>query len=375
MRAERVGAARRSGPRAQEGGGQAPIRVLLVDDSLVARTVLTRLIEPRPELECAGAVGTVDQALQFLAGRPVDIIVLDVEMPGKDGLTALPEILAASHGARVLVVSSAAEAGASATVRALTLGAADTLFKPSAGNFAGDFASKFVDSLLRIGRGGADTDRVAQATTMPRRSSRDAIATLRPYVGGPIACLAIGASTGGLHALTAFLSGLKPQFSAPILITQHLPATFMRYFAAQLQDLTGRSASIAEDGAALRDGHMLIAPGTAHIGLERIDGHVRIRLDTAPAVSRCLPSVDPMLDAVARVFGPTGVGVVLTGMGRDGTLGAGALVAAGGEIMAQDAATSVVWGMPGSVAQAGLASAVLSPEKLAARICARAGLR
>lgn len=365
---------RRSTVRAREGIAQSPIRVLIVDDSLVARTVLTRLLETRTELECAGAVATVDQALQFLDGRRVDIIVLDVEMPGKDGLTALPEILAASHGARVLIVSSAAEEGASATVRALTLGAADTLFKPSAGNFAGEFAGKFVESLLRIGHAGVDIDQAVQAWTASPRSGGEGGGTLRPAVGGAIACLAIGASTGGLHALAAFLRGLKPEFTAPILITQHLPATFMRYFASQLQELTGRPAAVAQNGDALAAGRMLIAPGTAHIGLERDAATVRIRLDSTPATSRCLPSVDPMFEAVARIFGSAGVGVVLTGMGRDGTLGAETLVAAGGEILAQDAMTSVVWGMPGSVSRAGFASAVLPPEKLAARICARVGL-
>lgn len=375
MRAERAPPNHQSAATAPKNGPQPPVQVLIVDDSLVARTVLSRLIEPRAELECAGAVANVDQALQFLDARPVDIIVLDVELPGRDGLTALPEILAASHGARVLIVSSSAEVGASATVRALTLGAADTLFKPSAGHFAGEFAQKFIDSLLRIGHAGADTDRVARTWTVSRQPSGNESIILRTGIVGAIECLAIGASTGGLHALAAFLRGLRPEFAAPILITQHLPPTFMPYFAKQLQDLTGRPADVANDGAPLVRGRMQIAPGTAHLGLSRDGRYVRIRLDSTPAVSRCMPSVDPMFEAVARIYGPAGVGVVLTGMGRDGTLGAGAIVAAGGEVLAQDAATSVVWGMPGSVAQAGLASAVLSPEKLALRICARAGIR
>ena len=389
MHAERAAPGQRSVAAAPASVARPPIQVLIVDDSLVARTVLSRLIEPRAELECAGAVGNVDHALQFLGGRPVDIIVLDVELPGRDGLTALPEILAASHGARVLIVSSSAEAGARATVRALTLGAADTLFKPSAGNFAGEFAQKFVDSLLRIGHAavhagvqpvvmqhaGADTDRVARALAVPHQQSEKESIILRPANGGGIECLAIGASTGGLYALAAFLRGLKPEFAAPILITQHLPPTFMQYFAKQLQDLSGRPAEVAVDGAPLVRGRMQIAPGTAHIGLSRDGGRVRIKLDSSPAPSRCMPSVDPMFDAVARIYGAAGVGVVLTGMGRDGTLGAGTIVAAGGEVLAQDAATSVVWGMPGSVAQAGLASAVASPEKLALLICGRGGGR
>jgi two-component system chemotaxis response regulator CheB len=346
--------------------------VLLVDDSLVARTVLTRLIEPRRELEVAGAASTADIALTFLAANDVDIIVLDVEMPGKDGLTALPEILAASRGARVLIVSSAAEKGATATVRALTLGAADTLLKPTAGHFAGEFAQKFVDSLLRIGHARDPIERVDRAERAG--TTAQPISSLRKLVSGPIECLAIGASTGGLHALASFLRGLPPEFRAPILITQHLPPVFMTYFAAQLQDLAKRPAHVAIDGAPLVPGHMFIAPGTAHLGLHRVGGGVRIRLDDTPAESRCLPSVDPMFEAVAGTFGAHGVGVVLTGMGRDGTIGAGAMVKAGAEILAQDAATSVVWGMPGSVAQAGLASAILSPERLAHHICVRAGL-
>lgn len=348
------------------------IRVLLVDDSLVARTVLTRLIEPRPELEVAGAAPTADAALTFLASNDVDIIVLDVEMPGKDGLTALPEILAASRGARVLIVSSAAEQGASATVRALTLGAADTLLKPSAGHFAGDFAHKFVDSLLRIGHAGDPLEPLGRGERLG--AAAQPIVALRKMVTEPIECLAIGASTGGPHALSAFLRGLPPSFTAPILITQHLPPVFMPYFAAQLRDIAKRPASVATDGAILKQGEMLIAPGTEHIGLVRIGSTVRIKLNASPVASRCLPSVDPMFDAVAAIFGERGVGVVLTGMGRDGTIGAHAMASVGAEILVQDAATSAVWGMPGSIAEAGLASAVLSPERLAHHLCVRAGL-
>jgi two-component system chemotaxis response regulator CheB len=361
-----------NGPRLRSSSAVRAIRILLVDDSLVARTVLTRLIEPRPELKVAGAAPTADAALAFLASHDVDIIVLDVQMPGKDGLTALPEILAASRGARVLIVSSAAEQGATATVRALTLGAADTLLKPSAGNFAGEFSHKFVDSLLRIGHAGDPGVPAGRAERVG--AVAQPIVSLRQMVMGPIECLAIGASTGGPHALAAFLRGLPPGFTAPILITQHLPPVFMPYFAAQLCDLAKRPTRVAIDGAILKEGEMLIAPGTEHIGLARIGATVRVRLDASPVVSRCLPSVDPMFEAVAAIFGARGVGVVLTGMGRDGTIGADAMAKAGAEILVQDAATSVVWGMPGSVAQAGLASAVLPPERIARHLCTRIGL-
>lgn len=351
-----------------------PIRVLLVDDSLVARTVLARLLEARSEFEIAGAAPTADQAIVFLAGHQIDIVVLDVEMPGKDGLTALPEILAASHGARVLIVSSAAEAGASATVRALTLGAADTLLKPTAGNFAGEFSHKFIDALLRIGHARHLPEKLESKArnAAPRPIAPTPMISLRPARSGKISCLAIGASTGGLHALSAFLRQLSRSFDAPILITQHLPPPFMPYFAAQLRDIAGRPASVAADGVALRPGEMFIAPGEGHIRLARQGARIVIRIDPAAAPSRCMPSVDPMFQAMAEIYGAEGVGVVLTGMGRDGTIGAEAMVRSGAEILAQDAATSVVWGMPGSVAQAGLASMVMPPEDLARHVCNRA---
>ena len=371
-----LGAVRHGAADSGRASSARPIRVLLVDDSLVARTVLARLLDSRPEFEIAGAAPTADQAITFLATHEIDIVVLDVEMPGKDGLTALPEILAASHGARVLIVSSAAEAGASATVRALTLGAADTLLKPAAGNFAGEFAHKFIDALLRIGHanhigarvGGMEKEAAAQRPVAPVP-----MVALRPTKTGKVACLAIGASTGGLHALSAFLRRLTPDFRAPILITQHLPPPFMPYFAAQLRDIAGRPTSVARDGTPLVPGEMLVAPGEGHIRLARNGARVIVRIDPSPAPSRCMPSVDPMFEAVAEIFGPDGVGVVLTGMGRDGTIGAESLVRAGAEILAQDAATSVVWGMPGSVAQAGLASLVMPPEDLARHVCVRAG--
>jgi len=363
----------RSGPPDPTPAPTRPIRVLLVDDSLVARTVLARLLEARPEFEIAGASPTADHAINFLSGQDIDIVVLDVEMPGKDGLTALPEILAASDGARVLIVSSAAEAGASATVRALTLGAADTLLKPTAGNFAGEFAQKFVDALLRIGHAPPRTGRCDERVRdTPQRPAVPApIVPLRQLRTGHIACLAIGASTGGLHALSAFLRRLAPDFRPPILITQHLPPPFMPYFAAQLRDIAGRPTSVAVDGAPLVAGELLVAPGEGHIRLTRKGSRIVIQIDSTPAPSRCMPSVDPMFEAVAQMFGGDGVGVVLTGMGRDGTIGAEAIVQAGGEILAQDSASSVVWGMPGSVAQAGLASLVLPPEDLARHVCAR----
>lgn len=341
---------------------ERPIRVLIVDDSLVARTVFTRMLDS-DAFEIVATAGDAEQAIALLRIHKVDIVLLDVEMPGIDGLTALPRILEASGGARVLIVSSACEEGAAASLKALTLGAADTLLKPGAGSFAGQFGKMLVDRLLRIGH--APRLRATPAAVGP------AIEAAQEH--GPIECLAIGASTGGLHALSAFFGALPPAFNAPILITQHLPAEFMPYFAKQLQDISNRKAAVASDGARLHPGQLLIAPGDAHLRLIRFRDGVRARLDRSPAASGCMPSVDPMFVSCAEMFGAAAVGVVLSGMGRDGSIGAADLVAARGEVLAQDADTAVVWGMPGAVANAGLASAVLTPERIAHRIGRRAG--
>jgi len=349
----RSAVARRDAQRSAE----RPIRVLIVDDSIVARTIFTRMLDSEA-FEIVAAAGNAEQAIELLGTYKVDIILLDVEMPGTDGLTALPRILEASDGARVLIVSSACAEGAAATVKALTLGAADTLLKPGAGSFAGRFGQVLVDRLLRIGHAPRARESAAPVTPVGDAAPERAL----------IECLAIGASTGGLHALSAFFKALPGAFDAPILVTQHLPAEFMPYFAAQLQDIAGRKAVVATDGARLRGGELLIAPGDAHLRLIRFRDGVRARLDRSPAASGCMPSVDPMFASCAEMYGAGAVGVVLSGMGRDGSTGAVELVAAGGEVLAQDAETAVVWGMPGVVANAGLAAAVLPPALIAQRI-------
>ncbi len=341
------------------------IRLMIVDDSIVVRSIFARLRDAHPEFSIVATAATADQALERLATISVDIILLDLEMPGTDGLTALPTLLERSRGARVLIVSAAAADGANATVRALTLGAADTLPKPVAGSFNARFSERLIEKLLRIGRSTA-VAMADEAKLAPARPSE--VAARRKTVSGPLDCIAIGASTGGVNALAELFRALPKQCDAPILITQHLPVVFMPFFAAQLTSIAGRPASIAVDGARLRPGELLLAPGDAHIGLFRGPDFVRIQLARTPSPSGCMPSVDPMFDAVADCFGPAAVGVVLSGMGRDGVLGAARLAAAGAEILAQDIATSVVWGMPGAVAKAGLASSIAAPAEIALRL-------
>jgi two-component system chemotaxis response regulator CheB len=343
--------------------GDGPIRVMIVDDSSVARAVLSRMLDPHEDIEVAARAGSAAEALELLKAVQVDVILLDIEMPRISGLDALPDILRAGAGARVLIVSSLAEEGAEATVKALALGAADTLPKPAVGAFGGRYSEILAERLRHIGRvsrgprsGGSD-----EADKFRLRAMPDAWPT----------CIAIGASTGGLQALNEFLPALPPRCGVPILVTQHLPDAFMAVFARQLAVAAGRPAIVAADGLALAADRIHIAPGDAHLTVERKGGRVVARLDRAPAASGCLPSVDPMLASVAEIYGAGAVGVVLSGMGRDGLDGARRVIASGGAILAQDRSSSAVWGMPRGVAEAGLASAVLAPVDLARRLSAR----
>ncbi|MFW2830294.1 chemotaxis-specific protein-glutamate methyltransferase CheB [Sphingomonas sp. ID0503] len=357
-------------PRIAAGRASVPsIRLLIVDDSLVARTILSRTLAEHGAFEVVATAARADEALRILAEREVDIILLDVQMPGRDGIDALPELLAASTGAHVVMVSAFCDDGASASVRAMTAGAADTLLKPDAGSFGGQFVTALTSRLLRIGR--------ARRESSPK-SARSALApalqaplSLRAPVEGEVGCLAIGASTGGIHALAAFFAQLPRSLTVPILVTQHLPGSFMPYFAGQLRDMTGREARVAEEGMRVAPGMLIVAPGDAHLVVTEGWGVPRILFDRSPSRSGCMPSVDPMLESVAALYGARGLAVVLSGMGRDGALGALKLAMAGGEVIVQDAESSVVWGMPGATARAGAASLIAPPARLADRVAAR----
>jgi two-component system chemotaxis response regulator CheB len=334
----------------------AAARVLIVEDSAVARAVIARVVDATDSFVVAGVASHVRDALAFLERNTVDYILLDICLPGVDGLTALPDLIAAGGAAKVLIVSSSAADGAATTVQALALGAADTLVKPEAGALSGRFAQALIEKLERLG----------EPLVRPLMASQPAapVLHLRPERDA-YDVVAIGASTGGIHAISQLVRELPAAFRLPILITQHLPGTFMPYFAAQLALISGRPAEVATDRLRVRPGRIVIAPGDAHIHcLPLSDGSTCIRLSRAPAASGCTPSVDPMLASIAAVYGCRGLGVVLSGMGRDGAEGARALREAGGAVLAQDEASSVVWGMPGAVAAAGLADALLPPAAI-----------
>lgn len=342
------------------------IRLMIVDDSMVARAVLSRMIESDGAFEIAAVAGTAEDAIDALQACQVDIIILDLEMPGAGGLKSIPRILAAAGGARVMIVSSTAEEGAEETVAALALGAADTLPKPGTGRFNGRFAEILLARLKALGF--ADRPEPPAAAPVVGFSG-----PLRAMPAEPIDILAVGASTGGIHALGTLFATLPERIGIPILVTQHLPQPFMAVFARQLGATARREAVIAIDDMPLEPDRILVAPGDAHLTVERRGSGACVRLLRERSPSGCLPSLDPMFASVAAAFGPAALGVVLTGMGRDGVDGAARIVALGGSVLAQDQASCAVWGMPRAVVEAGLACAIMPPDKLARRIASRTG--
>ena len=338
---------------------------MIVDDSMVARAVLSRMIESDGQFEIVAVAGTAEDAIEALQSVRVDVILLDLEMPGAGGLKSIPRIIASAAGARIMIVSSLADEGAEETVAALALGAADTLPKPGTGRFNGRFSEILLRKLKALGDSGP-----IPASITPDLAVAN---SLRAMPVDPIDILAIGASTGGIHALGTLFQHLPKRIGIPILITQHLPAPFMSVFARQLGAVAEREALVALDGMELFPDRMIVAPGDAHLTVEMFGGAPVVRLTKGASSSGCLPSLDPMLASVGAVYGSAALGVVLTGMGRDGVEGAGALVRHGGSILAQDSASCAVWGMPRAVLEAGLAYAVMPPDKLARRIASRTG--
>ena len=288
---------------------------MIVDDSLVARAVLTRMVESDGGFEIVAGAGTAEEAIAALGHVDVDIVLLDLEMPGAGGLSSIPGILRAARGARVMIVSSTAEEGAEETVAALALGAADTLPKPGTGRFNGRFSEVLLARLRALGH----ADGASREGALRAQADRP---PLRSMSSEPLRLLALGASTGGIHALGTFFQHLPARIGVPILITQHLPAAFMPVFARQLGVAAGRPAVVAEDGMPLAADTLFIAPGDSHLMVEEGARGPEARLARFAVASGCLPSVDPMLASAGRLFGRHALGVVLTGMGRDGWDGA-----------------------------------------------------
>lgn len=337
---------------------------MLVDDSLTTRTIFARVITAEPDMVLAGQATTAEAALEQLAEARPDVILLDLEMPGMGGLRALPQLLNRVPQARVLVVSSLTEVGARHTIEALSAGAADTLLKPLPGSFNRGYREQLLHKIRALGRDRQNRLSAAEPTGIQpapqRRTSK------------PARLVAIGASTGGVHAINTLLRALPASFTLPILITQHLPASFVPVFAQQLQAASGRAAQVAEGGMPLKPGTITVAPGDAHMLVRAVGKGLATQLSTTPAPAGCWPAVDPMLASVAEACESGAAALILSGMGRDGLIGATALYQAGGTVLAQDAQSCAVWGMPRAVAAAGIAAGTMPPEEMARWLLAHA---
>lgn len=336
------------------------LRVMLVDDSLVVRSILERIVDQRPGLKICASVASAHDALDYLSREPVDVVVLDVEMPGMNGIDALPHILERAEKARVLILSSNCVEGGPAAIEALALGASDTLAKPGRGSFSGRFAEVLTERIMTLGH---LQDHPAPVPVAERQAP--APVALAIDTDQPVECIAVAASTGGIPAFTNFLAHLDPRISAPILLTQHLPDAFMEFYAKQIGMMTARRVCVAEAGMAVEPNGIYLAPGDAHLIVVANGRRREIALDHRPVDNGCCPSADPMLDSVADVYGKGGIAVILSGMGRDGVIGASRLKEAGGTIFAQAPESCVIWGMPGAVAKSGIAAATLNPDAIA----------
>jgi two-component system, chemotaxis family, protein-glutamate methylesterase/glutaminase len=367
------------------------IGVMVVDDAVVARGMMRRWVEAEPDMKVVAALRSGREALDNIVAVDPDIVLLDIDMPELDGISALPLLLAKRRDVVVIMVSTLTRRNAELSLRALSLGATDYVPKPESTYEAmtsAEFRRELIDKIRGLGQKRASA-RHAGATALrrgvvppamlpsvirrasepeSRRLGRAEI-PLRPFSLAVPRAVLIGSSTGGPQALSSLLEKLAAAIDrAPILIIQHMPPTFTTVLAEHLSRVSGRGAHEAEHGEAVLAGGIYLAPGGRHMRVERERDVIKIALGDDAPINFCKPSVDPLFASAAAVWGPSALAVVLTGMGADGTRGADAVVAAGGSVIAQDEATSVVWGMPRSVAQAGLCSAVLPLEEIAGKI-------
>ena len=345
---------------------ERPIRVMVVDDSAVVRGLVSRWIEDEPGLEVVARHPNGKFAVEDVARSAPDIVLLDIEMPVMDGLEALPLLLKARPGLRVLMVSTLTKRNAEISFKALSLGAVDYVPKPDSNReitIEPDFRREVIEKIKALGRSGWRPGRGVE------RSGEDGQKTYpfrrRPFSLVPPRVIAIGSSTGGPQALGALLGALAPSLSrVAVLVAQHMPPMFTTVLAERLARATGRDAREGRDGERLKPGAIYVAPGDHHMTVARREAPC-LRIGNGPPVHFCRPAVDPLFSSVAATFGPAALGIVLTGMGSDGAAGASSIAEAGGSVIAQDEASSVVWGMPGAAAAAGACAAMLPPEEIA----------
>jgi two-component system chemotaxis response regulator CheB len=359
------------------------IRVMIVDDAVVVRGLFGRWVEAEPDLEVVASLRTGREAVNQVERADPDVVVLDVDMPELDGLAALPLLLEKRRDLVVIMASTLTRRNAEISLKALSLGATDYIPKPASNREVTGSPSFRRDLIEKIRQLGLRSKRLRPGNLYARVPGAGAAPALPPKLRAPAAqpialrplpataprVLVIGSSTGGPQALNAIVTQIGSVLDrAPVLITQHMPSTFTTILAEHLARLTKRPAREAVEGEEVNAGTIYLAPGGRHMSVVRRDGIAVIALDDGPLVNFCKPAVDPLFSSAAEVWGPKVLALVLTGMGSDGLRGAQAIAAAGGCILAQDEPTSVVWGMPGQVAHAGLCSAVLPLDEIAPRL-------
>jgi len=363
---------------------QEPLRVMVVDDSVVIRGLISRWIASEPDMVVAASLRTGLDAVNQLERVNPDVAVLDIEMPELDGISALPQLLAKKRNLIIIMASTLTRRNAEISFKALSLGASDYIPKPestrepaAAEIFHHDLIQKIRSLGAKVRRTVSSSPPLAPALDRLREASpRPALAPLahppflrRSFSTQAPRVLLVGSSTGGPQALMALVTGLGPVIDRfPVLITQHMPPTFTTILAEHLARSSHRPANEAVDGEIVKAGRIYLAPGGRHMRVVRHGTDIAIALDDGPPVNFCKPAVDPLFTSAIDVWQGGVLAVVLTGMGSDGMRGGKEIVAAGGSVIAQDEASSVVWGMPGSAANAGICAAVLPLNQIAPKL-------
>jgi two-component system chemotaxis response regulator CheB len=367
-------------PSGPPPSGDKSIRVAVVDDSAVVRGLVSRWVEEDPGLHVVGRYANGKLAVEQVAGSQPDVIILDIEMPVMDGMTALPELLKARPGVKIIMASTLTKRNADVSIRALSMGATDYIPKPEGNRgvtSSKDFRLDLIKKIKAIASKPArqpSTLRAQPAVAPQERAPAagtkiSAAYSLRKFSNVQPRILTIGCSTGGPQALMQVLGDIKNSISrVPLIITQHMPATFTAILAEHLERSSGCQAKEGESGEVPLPGKIYVAPGGQHMILERSGAGVRIKIYDGAEVNFCKPAVDPLFESVASTYGAAALALVLTGMGHDGETGSLAIADAGGSVIAQDEETSVVWGMPGAATMAGACAAVLPLKKIGPKV-------
>ncbi|MDE2337251.1 MAG: chemotaxis response regulator protein-glutamate methylesterase [Alphaproteobacteria bacterium] len=342
---------------------------MVVDDSAVIRGFLTRFIESDPDIKVVSSAANGQLAVSTTTAGKFDVIVLDIEMPVMDGITALPLLLKADPNVQIIIASTLSKANAAITLRAFEAGAAECLAKPTSQELAGsnDFRNNLVQKVRSLGllarkkRGIPERPPAApaQKAAVPAAAQPKRFALRSEIVRPTPDVIAIGSSTGGPQALLQFFTDLKGPVRQPVFVTQHMPPTFTTILAEHISRQSGLDCREARDGESVTGGRIYLAPGNFHMTVKEQGGQKIIALNQDAQENFCRPAVDPMLRSLIGAYGKKILAVIFTGMGADGMKACQQLVEAGGTVLAQDEATSVVWGMPGAVAMAGLCTQVL----------------